>query len=522
MKLFYIHTYFKTFLITLLSSSFSVASYAIEKPKKPNVVFIILDDMNDYVGFLKGHPQTQTPNLDRLANRAIVFENAYATVPVCAPSRASLFTGIYPFHSNVYGFNPWYKNETLKNSKTLIEYFSENGYKTYGAGKIMHHKLKSIWNEFGPGPDYGPVWYDGEKTVAHPSVPIPFHDIGPIDGSYAPMTQKGTNHDSDHFIGWYSKRYKKPFVYHSDNNRDELPDELTANWGVQELQKLDKQKQPFFMALGMLKPHTPLHVPEKYFKMHPLKNIQLPDFIANDIDDTHYKDNFSNEMKGPRYYRLIKEAYKKDNEGIKRFIQAYLACISFVDEQIGKVINQIENSSLKENTIIVLTSDHGFNMGHKNYLFKNALWEKSTRVPLLIYDPSSKHRIIKDPVSLIDLYPTLKNLCHLSGDTKKNSQGADLDGKDLTPYIIKRKLYQKDTPFALSLIKTEGNSSKKEDQHYSIRTKKWRYILYSNGDEELYKHHNQDRRETKNLAYSTSYQKKKKQLKELLLTSINP
>lgn len=520
MNLLYNYKSLKILLIILLGNWLSVG-FTTENPKKPNVIFIILDDMNDYVGFLKGHPQSKTPHLDRLANQAVVFENAYATVPVCAPSRASLFTGIYPFHSNVYGFNPWYKNETLKNSKTLMEYFSDNGYKTYGAGKVMHHPLKSIWDEFGPDPDYGPVWYDGKNTVAHPSVPKPFHDIGPIDGSFAPMTNQGTQHSSNPFVGWYSKRHKKPFTYHSDNNRELLPDELTANWGVQELQKLEKQDHPFFMALGMLKPHTPLHVPEKYFKMYPLEGIQLPDFISDDIEDTHYKDNFSDEMKGPKYYRLIKESYKDNEEGIKRFIQAYLACITFVDEQIGKIIHQIENSSLKENTIIVLTSDHGFNMGHKNYLFKNALWEKSTRVPLLIYNPTSKHRVIKDPVSLIDLYPTLKNLCHLSGATKKNMQGADLDGKDLTSYITQGKSSPKETPFALSLIKMEGNSSKKEDQHYSIRTKKWRYILYSNGEEELYKHTNQDRREIRNLANLKKYQKDKNQLKTLLLNTIN-
>ena len=165
-------------LLTSVACSAAGPEVPGEAQPSPNIVFIVLDDLNDYVGYMGGHPQSQTPEIDSLAVQSIVFSNAHSNVPVCAPARASMFSGIYAHNSKNYGFAKWFENPVLGNSKTLMEFFGENGYDTLGVGKVMHHLKRDQWTTFGPGPDYGPVWFDGENKTAHPSVPKPFADIG--------------------------------------------------------------------------------------------------------------------------------------------------------------------------------------------------------------------------------------------------------------------------------------------------------------------------------------------------------
>jgi arylsulfatase A-like enzyme len=153
--------------------------------EKPNVLMIVLDDLNNYVGVMGGHPQAKTPNIDKLAGEGILFSNAHSNVPICMPSRASFMNGISPITSGTWGFNNWLKNETLINSKSLPEYVKENGYKAYQTGKVFHNTKKGVWTEMGAIPDYGPMAYNGKKAALHPSCPAAMGVLGPLDATFA-------------------------------------------------------------------------------------------------------------------------------------------------------------------------------------------------------------------------------------------------------------------------------------------------------------------------------------------------
>lgn len=485
--------------------------------RSPNVVFIILDDLNDYVGYIGGHPQAQTPEIDALAAQSVVFSNAHSNVPVCAPARASMFSGIYAHNSRNYGFAKWFENPVLGNSKTLMEFFGESGYDTLGAGKVMHHLKRDQWTTFGPGPDYGPVWFDGEEKTAHPSVPRPFADIGPIDGSFAPMTNDFVVDEDERFVGWYQGGWQnpRPMRYESDDNRDRLPDEISADWAVQQLESRSAagNDKPFFLAVGLIKPHTPLHVPQRYFDQFPENEIELPGIAENDRRDTYYHRLFGKDFKGPRYYRTMVESYAEIEEGLRAWTRAYLAATRFVDEQVGKIIDAIDASPFRDNTIIVLTSDHGFTIGEKEYLFKNALWESSTRVPLLIRLPGREPTVLSAPVSHIDLYPTLRELAGLGGETRKSDQGHDLDGTSLAAYMRGDKA--RAPQYALTMIEADTESKEPRAMHYSLRSESLRYIRYASGDEELYDHR-VDPDEQDNLAGDERYDRIRSEMSRAL------
>jgi len=485
---------------------------------KPNVIFIMCDDLNDYQGVFGGHPQAITPNIDKLAASGIQFMNAQTNVPVCQPSRNSLFTGVYPHDSKDFGWTPILKQPVLKNNKTIIKLFKENGYKTLGSGKLTHGKPPKEWDEWGANykHNYGPSYNNGETNVAHPAVPAPYNSIGPVDGSYGRLSTAGISTGEKGKPGWVYGWDKKPFRYTNDNDRDLLQDEKHALWAVQKINEMENAatEQPFFMGIGFVRPHTPLHAPDKYFDMFPLDKLELDKWMKNDEADTFWLENFDPKKKGPKYYSMLLESYNGDRAiALKHFLQAYLACVAFVDEQVGVVLEGLENSKFKENTIVVFTSDHGWQMGEKNYLFKNSPWEESARVPLVIRNANSDITgKVHHPVSLIDLYPTLIDLCALEGNNKLNEQGGELGGFSLRPFLENPKTNKWDGPNgALTLVGNYGNQIPLEQQNFSYRTVAYRYIKYSNGKEELY-NHNEDPYEWKNIASDKKYKKIKKQL----------
>ena len=368
---------------------------------------------------------------------------------MCGPSRASMFTGVYPhISSHLWQYN-WKDNDVLKNTKTIMEKFKENDYNVIGTGKILHHNEKSIWSEFKHEADYSPIayvgeWKRGKKGIAHPDVPKPYRVIkeldgwnmagGAIDGSYGPLKNLDSVKVNGENIRWSygPSRMGKTFKYVNENNRDLTPDEINANWAENRLFELadSANDEPFFMAVGFLRPHTPLIVPQKYFDMYPLDQIKLSNISEDDKYDTflHLVDQF--ETKGRRVrsiemYKNLVASYENDEEGLKRFTQAYLACVTAVDDNIGQVLNAVNNTKLKDNTIVVIASDHGWTMGEKEHVYKNSLWEESTRVPLIIRAPgnSKPNSKVKHPVSLIDVYPTLLDLAGLDNDTTKNEKG---------------------------------------------------------------------------------------------------
>lgn len=473
--------------------------------QKPNVVFIILDDLNDYVGFLGGHPQTVTPNMDALAARSTSFTDAYPTLPICAPSRASLFSGIQPYRSGSMSFGQWFRNPVLKNSRTMMEYFRLNGYRTMGAGKVLHHNTGYIWDEFYKKADYGPVWIENGVEKAHPSVPRPFADVGKIDGSFAPMTAEGViDVEGRPYTGWWSTPHKQKVRFASDGDRDLLPDEDSVQWAARRLGQMAEsgEDQPFFMAIGIIKPHTPLHVPQEYFDRIPGRSeIVIPNYDPGDVDDTHYRDVFDKETRGRLLFDRLQASYPTVEQGLQTFIRAYLAATAFADDQVGTLIRAVEGSPFADNTIIVLTSDHGWTNGEKDVLFKNNLWQSGARVPLLIYLPGHQPQVLDAPVSHIDLYPTLAELAGLEGDTRKNRYGRKIDGASLVGYIEGAKGAEPDhTVVMLKASNPRGAGSQRvSDQHYSLITREWRYIRYNDGQEELY-NRSADPLERRNLA----------------------
>ncbi|WP_242091723.1 sulfatase [Aestuariivivens sediminicola] len=495
---------------------------------KPNVLLIICDDLNDYQGVFGGHPQARTPHIDKLTNSGVRFLNAQSNIPVCSPSRNSFITGVYPHVSKDYGWTDLKKQPVLKHNKTLMRYFKENGYKTLGSGKITHGSVMEDWDEWGMPlkHNYGPLYFDGEKNNSNPSVPAPFNSIGPIDGSYGRLSSvksEGIEGKKGWVYGWD----KKPMRYISDNDRDLMQDELHAQWAANKILELEKNEteQPFVLAVGFVRPHTPLHAPDKYFDMFPLEDLVLDQWKPDDSDDTFYKANFNTENKdnkGPKYYRMLLESYGGDHEtALKHFLQAYLACVAFVDEQIGKVMDALNNSKFKENTIVVLTSDHGWQMGEKEYLFKNSPWEESMRIPLVIKTPDCKENFqVEHPVSLIDLYPTLKDYCNLKGSNKLDDLGGDLGGFSLKPFIDGKEENWKGPKGALSVVGNFGVDIPTEKQNFSYRTQNWRYIRYGNGQEELYDHKN-DPYEWENLALNEAFKEVRRRLSHEMDKLIN-
>lgn len=505
--------YSRTLIIAIISIVFLQKNTAQDK-QKPNVILIMCDDFNDYQGAFGGHPQAKTPNIDKLAASGVRFHNAQTNVPVCQPSRNSFLTGVYPHRSKDYGWTPMRKQPVLQNNKTIMMLFKENGYITLGTGKIGHTKpnRELDWDDWGANHshNYGPFYFDGKNTVAHPSVPEPYKSIGSVDGSYGRLSSAPISKGIKGEEGWvYGGWSKKPFKYINDNDRDLFQDELHAKWATKKIKAMETAppNKPFFMGVGFVRPHTPLHAPDKYFDMYPIDELELSDWIDNDEKDTFRLENFGNEGKGAKYYRMILESYDGNRElALKHFLQAYLACVTFVDEQVGKVISALENSIFKDNTIIIFTSDHGWQMGEKSFLFKNSPWEESARIPLIIKGPDFETDLaVEQPVSLVDIYPTLIDICKLQGDNKLNVNGANLGGYSLKPLLEGSKKWNGPNG-ALTLVGVFGNEIPTEKQNFSYRTKDWRYIKYGQGQEELYNHKN-DPFEWHNLADQKKFRK---------------
>jgi arylsulfatase A-like enzyme len=493
---------------------------------QPNVIFIICDDLNDYQGAFGGHPQAITPNIDRFANSGVQFLNAHSNVPVCSPSRNSMITGVYPHESKDYGWTDLKKQPVLKNNKTLMRLFKENGYITLGTGKITHGNMKEDWDEWGMPlkNNYGPFYFDGKDKKALPTVPEPFAEIGQVDGSFGRLSDVGYSSGKKNEKGFVYGWDNEPMRYVNDDDRDLLQDELHAQWAVEKIKSLETRKdnQPFFMGVGLVRPHTPMHVPDQYFDLFPIEDIQLENWKKDDTDDTFWSDNFDANQKGARYFRTLLASYEGNREiAIKNFLQAYLACVAFVDVQVGKVLDALENSKFKDNTIVIFTSDHGWQMGEKNYLFKNSPWEESTRIPMLIKTSKVSAGIkVEQPVSLIDLYPTLIELCVLKGSHKKNENAGKLGGYSLKPFLDNQPEQWKGPNGALTVIGNYGINIPTEKQNFSYRTKNWRYIRYSNGAEELYNHQT-DSYELDNLADDKKYKNVKLKLIKEMESLIN-
>ncbi len=423
--------------------------------KPYNVLFLISDDMNDWIACLGGHPDVITPNIDRLAKRAILFEQAHCSAPICNPSRASVMSGLNPSTTGCYG-----NRQALRMSPvgfeavTLPRYFSNHGYFSTGVGKITHGKFPdpASWDDFYP--NLRSQSMSGAEPLDKNSNGLNDEGFqwGPLDVADGDMKDGKI---TQHIIDMLGKDYDTPF----------------------------------FLAGGWKLPHLSWHAPRKYFDMYDLETITMPVVPEDDLEDL--PEEALKNTRSSKYQSITKAG--KEREGV----QAYLACISFIDVQVGLVLDALDASPHAENTIVVFWGDHGWHLGEKSHWSKSTLWEEATRAPLMIVAPGINPGRCPTPVSFLDIYPTLVELAGLEPNV-------DLDGKSIVP-LMKNPEAVWERP----ALTTHGKGN------HSLRTKQWRYTRYHDGGEELYDHYT-DPMEWNNLAGDPSYAEKKSQLKKWL------
>jgi len=461
----------------LISCLLTLWSAATAEDKRPNVLFISVDDLNDWQGSMGGNPQVKTPQMDRLFSKGTLFTNAHCSQAVCNASRNSLLSGIHPSTSGWYGSTKDMRatyDEVMGKHKMLPQHFKDSGYYTMAAGKIFHQgvsdykdKTDAFWDETGPKYKVkGDLLARGAGYGGKQFYPFP------KDGSQI------TNH------------YKL-----SDGNSlcagpldsDDMPngkmyDELLSQWAVEQLER--KHNKPFFLAVGFVRPHVPYTAPRKYFDMYDANQIITPKIPNKEMADIPImgKSIAYGRIKGGDHHAVI----NLSDDYWRELVHGYLACVSFVDDQIGQVIQALEKSAYAENTIVVLWSDHGQHLGEKHTWRKQTLWEEATKVPLFFKTPGGKRAKSTQAVSLLDIYPTLVELCDLPAAPK-------LEGESLVP-LLKNPTATREKPVLTTWY--YGN--------HAIRSNHWRYIRYRDGSEELYDHR-KDPEEHNNLAENPEY-----------------
>lgn len=419
---------------------------------RPNVLFIMADDLNHWVGYLGRNKQTKTPNIDRLAASGMSFTRSYCAAPVCNPSRASMFSGHRPGATGVYG-NAQDWRTVIPRDETLITTMRRAGYEMLAAGKIYHESFnrRDEYDDYHTPP---PLGGQRNKTTRPPDA---FNQV-----IFAPL----------------------------DAGDDALPDYHAASYGIEQLGK--PHAKPFFLAIGFHKPHPPFIVPQKYFDLHPLETIELPPFRADDLDDLPPLGQRAGIGQGT--HAMITKAGKW-----KEAVQSYLAAISYIDAQLGRVLDALEQSAYRDNTIVVFMGDHGWQLGEKYHWGKTTLWEEVARAPLIWKVPglTKPGAVCERTVDFMTVYPTITDLCGVP--TPKH-----VDGVSIRPLLADPR-----AAWSHPGITTYGQG------RHAIRTEQWRYIHYEDGTEELYDD-NRDPYEWENLAEKPEFAAKKKELATFL------
>ncbi|MHC4995391.1 MAG: sulfatase [Planctomycetota bacterium] len=465
-------------LTTLITTALLAAASFSFADNPPNILLVTFDDMNDWIGCLDGHPQAQTPHLDRLAKRGVLFTRAHCASPVCSGSRAANFTGLMPVNNGVYG-NGQRIEKTLPNAVYLPQDLARQGYHTMGTGKLLHGDTAAIVHEYGvKHQKYLPI--TDEELIITPeeladNKPYVRHEI-PRLGITMPLNQMPRDRDRG------SNRIDSFDWGPIDAPEEEFTDAQIAMWAVNRLRR--HHDKPFFLGVGIYRPHQPLWAPKKYHDLYPPESIVLPEVKVDDLDD------LGKVAQAFGRYPITSGAHKTvvENGQWRNAVSAYLACISFADAMLGKVINALDNSPYADNTMIVVWSDHGWQLGEKEHWGKFTTWQRSTRVPLIIVPPrnaqpegftpgTTSHRV----VSLVDVYPTII-------DTLGLKMRDDLDGVSLKPLIA-----DPDAPWDRVAISSVGRGN------HTVRHERWHYTRYFDGTEELYDFRN-DPHEWYNLA----------------------
>lgn len=427
-----------------------VPAFAANPPARPNVLFIAVDDLRDWVGYFGHNPQSKTPNYDRLSRMGTSFTRAYCASPVCNPSRTALMSGLRPSTSSVYENNVDFR-PIIPPAKMLTTAFREAGYHVHGAGKIYHeaYRRREEWDDY----------LEKERGDPRPAADRS-EGVGGI--KFAPL----------------------------DCRDDELSDWGIADYGIASLQR--KHDKPFFLAVGFHKPHMPWNVPRKWFDLFPLESIKLPPYLENDLDDlppaavrmAHPETDHVPMQKSGRW---------------KEAIQAYLATIAYCDMNLGRLLDALEKSAYRDNTIICLWGDHGWHLGEKHHWRKFALWEEATKAPFMWVVPgvTKPDTICERTVDFMSIFPTLTDLCGIP--TPAHNEGVS----------IRRLLADPKASWDLPALTTYRFNN------HTVRSEGWRYIRYANGDEELYDE-TRDPNEWTNLAAKPEFAARKAELAKSL------
>ena len=453
--------------------------------RKPNVLFIISDDLTATAVSAYENKICKTPNIDKLASEGIQFTKAYSQYPVCGPSRASFMSGYYPNATKTFGYVSGREN-IGPNRKTWSQLFKDNGYYTARVSKIYHMGVPIDIETGSNGEDDEASWTErfnskGPEWLAKGEAELVQNNP---DGS---VERKGGN------VMTIVKAEGDDLV-HSDGR--------TAQKAIELIKK--HKKNPFFLALGFVRPHVPFVAPKSYFDPYPFTKIVLPEKMKDDWNDIP--------KRGINYVTSVNGEMSLEQQ--QKAIAAYYASVSYMDAQVGRVLNTIKEEGLEDNTIIIFTSDHGFHLGEHDFWMKVSLHEESVRVPMIIKVPGKKPTVCNSFVELLDLYPTIAELAGLK--TSKHIQG-----KSLTKVLDNPEIEVRDMAFSVS----QGGKS------FLLRTNKWAYIQYNENASagiELFDMVN-DPKQFENLAKQEKYskvvalfQKKlKKKLKEIRTNDLN-
>ncbi len=458
-------------IIGVLLASLFCFSHITAQPRKPNVLFISTDDLNNDLGTY-GHPLVKTPNIDRLAKRGVRFDRAYTQFPLCSPSRTSMMTGLRPDTTKVYDLVKHFR-ETLPDVVTMSQLFQKNGYFAARVGKIYHYG--------NPG-TIGTNGLDDE-----PSWNVRINPRG-VDKDEEKVL---TNLTPKRGLGASLSFYASP-----------APDEEHTDGKValETIKLLEQNKdKPFFIAAGFYRPHCPYIAPQKYFDMYPLDKIKAAQNVPGEREHL-----LPAALQTPDWH------FGVDELGQRQSIQAYYASITFTDANVGKLLGALDRLGLTENTIVVFWSDHGYLLGQHGQWHKQSLFEGSARTPMIFAGPgtTAKGKASGRTVEAIDFYPTFADLCGLSGAP------ANLAGRSLRP-LLKNPNAKWDKPAFTQ--QRRGNAQNGFFMGYSVRNERYRYTEWDEGRKgvELYDYE-RDANELQNFANNPKYAKTVEQMKQLL------
>jgi arylsulfatase A-like enzyme len=458
----------KCVLQGLLFVFFLTAPSAWAATSRPSILFIAIDDQNDWLGCLSGHPQVKTPAIDKLAKRGTLFTEAHCQAPLCNPSRSSVLTGLRPSTTGIYALAPGIRDvPRTQQHVTLPQTFTQAGYHTFTCGKIYHDgsiKKKLQDQEFSQWGASGKMPKPAANLASFPQIP---------------------------------EKLLMDFGIH-EGPEQELADVQIADAAITAL-KASPADQPFFIAAGFRLPHLPCYATQAWFDLYPENQVLLPEIREDDRADLPKFADFL-------HWRLpeLRLTTLQGAQQWRPLVRSYLACTSCMDAQVGRLLTALEASGRADETLVILWSDHGWHLGEKGITGKNSLWNESTRVPLIFAGPGvHADQKCSQPVELLDIFPTLLDLAHLPART-------DLEGHSLLPQLKDATISR---PWPAITTHNPGN--------HSVRTAEWRYTQYADGSEELY-HETTDPHEWTNLASAPEHSAIKATLRALLPSTSAP